>query len=115
MTKGSNALLANVMMAAQAHGILDTFLSEVDTSQSALADRARVNIPRLPCDAARWQDEMYQIARSFDDIALPGHFHRGAARVMEMLAASPFGAETRRTRDKSRDLKDTVRGLHRKA
>lgn len=113
MTKGTNALLTNVMMAAEAHGILDAFLSEVTASQSALATRAQANIPRLPCDAERWQDEMHQIARSFDDIALPGDFHRGAARVMEILAASPFGAETRRTRDKTRTLQATVRGLHR--
>lgn len=111
MTKGTNALLTNVMMAAEAHGILDLFLAEIGKSQGTLADRAQANIPRLPCDAARWQDEMHQIARSFDDAGLPGEFHRGAAQVMEMLAASPFGHETRRTRDKSRDLKATIQGV----
>ncbi|WP_421703784.1 DUF1932 domain-containing protein [Aliiroseovarius sp.] len=111
MTKGVNALLCNVMLGAQAHGFLSPFLDEIANSQTALADRARANIPRLPCDAARWQDEMLQIARSFADIGLPGAFHQGAAEVMALLAASPYGTETRRTRDRSRDLKSTISGV----
>ena len=111
MTKGSNALLTAVMLAAEAHGFLDLFVAEAEASQRALADRARATIPRLPCDAARWEDEMRQIARTFAEIDLPPDFHKGAEAVMRLLATSPFGAETRRTRDLSRSMEATVKGI----
>ena len=98
LTKGTNALLTNVMLAAQANGFLDQFKNEIKASQSVLEARARTNIPLLPADAARWQDEMQQIARHFDDLGLPPDFHLGARIVMEILAQSVFGHETRRTR-----------------
>ncbi|MEM9579435.1 MAG: DUF1932 domain-containing protein, partial [Pseudomonadota bacterium] len=111
MTKGTNALLTHVMLGAEAHGFLDAFLAEVEASQRALAERACANIPRMPADAARWEDEMRQIALCFEDIELTGDFHRGAEAVMAMLAASPLGRETRRTRDRSRGLKATVQSV----
>jgi 3-hydroxyisobutyrate dehydrogenase-like beta-hydroxyacid dehydrogenase len=111
MTKGTNALLANVLLAAQSHGFLDLFVDEIEASQKVLADRARTNIPHLPCDAARWQDEMQQIARSFADIGLPADFHKGAGTIMHLLADSPFGTETRRTMDKSRSMEATLQGI----
>ena len=111
MTKGTNALLTNVMLAAHRHGFLDAFLQEAESSQPQLAGRAVGNIPRLPCDAGRWEDEMRQIARSFDDIGLTGDFHRGAEDIMARLAASPFGSETRRTLDRSRGLEATLKGI----
>ncbi|WP_299951187.1 NAD(P)-dependent oxidoreductase [uncultured Ruegeria sp.] len=111
MTKGVNALLFNAMLAADAHDLLDTFLAEVEASQPQLAARARANIPRLPADAARWQDEMRQIAQSFEDIGLTSYFHHGAEAVMATISASPFGHETRRTRDKSRSLEATIKAI----
>ncbi len=111
MTKGSNALLTAVMLAAEAHGFLDLFIAEAEASQRQLTERARAAIPRLPCDAARWEDEMRQIARTFAEIGLPPDFHQGAEAVMRRLAASPYGTETRRTRDTARSMEATVRGV----
>ena len=108
MTKGVNALLTNVMLAAEEHGFLELFLEEAQKSQTHLAQRASSNIARLPCDAARWEDEMGQIARSFDDIGLPSAFHIGAGDIMRILAASPYGSETRLTHDKTRSMMTTI-------
>ena len=108
MTKGVNALLTNVMLAAEEHGFLELFLEEAQKSQTHLAQRASNNIARLPCDAARWEDEMGQIARSFDDIGLPSAFHIGAGDIMRILAASPYGSETRLTHDKTRSMMTTI-------
>ena len=113
LTKGTNALLTNAMLAAQANGFLDQFTNEIKASQSVLEARARTNIPLLPADAARWQDEMQQIARHFDDLGLPPDFHLGARIVMEILAQSVFGHETRRTRDTTRSLEATIQGIFR--
>ena len=111
MTKGVNALLTNVMLAAEEHGFLELFLQEVDQSQANLAQRAKTNISRLPCDAARWEDEMKQIARSFDDIGLPSSFHIGAGEIMQILAASPYGLETRLTYDETRSMMATIQEI----
>jgi hypothetical protein len=101
------------MLAAEEHGFLELFLQEVDQSQANLAQRAQANIPRLPCDAARWEDEMKQIARSFEDIGLPSSFHIGAGKIMEILAASPYGTETRLTHDSTRSLTTTIQNVSR--
>ena len=111
MTKGVNALLTNVMLAAEEYGFLELFLQEVDQSQANLAQRAKANISRLPCDAARWEDEMKQIARSFDDIGLPSSFHIGAGEIMQILAASPYGLETRLTYDETRSMMATIQEI----
>ena len=111
MTKGVNALLTNVMLAAEKHGFLELFLQEVDQSQANLAQRAKANISRLPCDAVRWEDEMKQIAQSFDDIGLPSNFHIGAKKIMQILAASPYGTETRLTHDSTRSLTTTIQNV----
>jgi hypothetical protein len=65
----------------------------------------------LPCDAARWEDEMKQIARSFDDIGLPSSFHIGAGEIMQILAASPYGLETRLTYDETRSMMATIQEI----
>ena len=111
MTKGVNALLTNVMLAAEGHGFLELFLQEANQSQAHLAQRANANISRLPCDAARWEDEMKQIARSFEDIGLPSSFHIGAGEIMQILAASPYGVETRQTHDTTRSLATTIQNI----
>lgn len=111
VTKGVNALLVNALLAAEAQGFLDAWLAEVEASQPALARRAAATAPALPSDAGRWVREMEEIAASFRDLGLPGGFHDGAAEIMALLAASPFGAETRRTRDRSRDMRATIEGV----
>ena len=111
MTKGVNALLTNVMLAAEEHGFLELFLEETKRSQAHLTQRANSNIARLPCDAARWEDEMKQIAKSFDDVGLPSDFHIGACEIMRILADSPFGNETRLTYDHSRNLTTTIQNI----
>ena len=114
MTKGVNSLLTNVMLAAEEYGFLELYLQEVDQSQANLAQRAKTNISRLPCDAARWEDEMKQIARSFEDIGLPSSFHIGAGEIMQILAASPYGTETRQTHDDTRSLATTIENILKK-
>lgn len=111
MTKGSNALLTAGYLAAEQHHLLDAFLSEFGASQPALHRRAEANIPRLPADAGRWVYEMQEIASTFRAAGLPGGFHDAAASIMELLANSEFGSETRRTRDRNRTAKETVRAI----
>lgn len=113
VTKGVNALLTAAFLTADDNGFLDGFIDEMAASQSELWARAASNIPRLPADAGRWVREMEEIAACFDAAGAPGDFHTGAAKIMARLDASPFGHETRRTRDRGRDLRATVVGMRR--
>ena len=84
-------------------------VGELEASQPALFRRAEANIALLPADAARWVFEMQEIASTLRSVGLPGGFHDGAAAVFELLAQTPFAAETRETLDRSRSLDQAVR------
>ncbi|ADZ69166.1 NAD(P)-dependent oxidoreductase [Polymorphum gilvum] len=111
ISKGLNALLTAAALTADRLGLLDAWLAELAASQPDLLRRAETAIPRLPADAGRWTAEMEEIAATFAAVGVPSGFHEGAAQTMSLLAHSPFGAETRRTLDTSRDLRATLRGL----
>ena len=108
LTKGTNALLTAGMLLARHHDMLDAFTAELSASQPELMSRAEANIARLPADAGRWVFEMEEIAASFAAAGLPSGFHEGAADIMRILDASRFGTETRRTRDKTRSMAETI-------
>lgn len=108
LTKGANALLMNVLLAADSQGFLDSYLAEIKASQPELAARAEIHGPRLPADAGRWIREMEEVTATFEAIGLPGGFGKGAAEIMGIVNRSPLGRETRRTRDRSRTLAGTV-------
>ncbi len=40
---------------------------------------------------------------------VPDDFHRGAAAIFRMMAATPFAAESRESLDRSRSLEDAIR------
>ncbi len=111
LTKGTNTLLTNVLLAAERLGLSGPLSGELQSSQGDLLERGRRIIPRLPSDAGRWVFEMREIADTFRSVGLPGEFHDGAAAIMKLLAESEFGGETRRTRDRSRSMERTVEAL----
>ena len=108
LTKGINSMLSAALLTAARNDLLPPLLEELNHSQKALLTRAENNIARLPADAARWAPEMREISATFSQAGLPGGFHQGAAELMELLARSRFGAETRRTRDRSRTMEQTI-------
>jgi len=110
-TKGHNALLTAGFVAAERMGLLDAFVAELKRSQPGFLSKAEANIPRLPADAGRWVREMEEIRDTYETLGLTGGFHEAAAAMMRLLANSPFGHETRRTRDTSRTMIETVRAL----
>jgi 3-hydroxyisobutyrate dehydrogenase-like beta-hydroxyacid dehydrogenase len=108
MTKGVNALLTSSLLTAERLGVLTPALEEVAGSQPEFHRRLQSVVARLPADAARWADEMDEISATFAAAGLSPHFHLGAGELMRLLAASPFGTETRRTMDRSRTMERTV-------
>lgn len=111
LTKGTNALFTAVMLASESLGVFDDVCEAIANGQPQLWERIRSTIPRLPCDSGRWVAEMEEIARTYAAAGVTPRFHEGAADIMRVLAASPFGAETRETRDRSRTMEDTIKTI----
>lgn len=111
ITKGTNALLTAAFMTAQNLNLLDELTDELKASQTEMYNRAINNIQRLPADAGRWAPEMAEIAKTFKSAGAPDGFHIGAEQMMQILDNSPYGTETRQTRDTNRTAAQTIKSL----
>ena len=109
LTKGTNALHVAVLTAAARLGLGDEITEEFKYSQKSTLAKMGAVVPFLPADAARWVGEMWEISATYRDAGLPPGFHEGAAAVFELLAQTPFAAETRETLDRTRTLEQAVR------
>jgi 3-hydroxyisobutyrate dehydrogenase-like beta-hydroxyacid dehydrogenase len=108
LTKGTMTLQTAVLVAAMRLGVFEELGREFEKSQPEAWARMRI-LPFLPADSGRWIGEMEQIAATFRDAGVPDGFHRGAAAIFRIMAATPFAAESRETLDRSRSLEDAIR------
>lgn len=108
LTKGTMTLQAAVLVTAMRLGVFDELCRELAGSQPEALARMGV-LPFLPADSGRWIGEMEQIAATFRDAGVPDDFHRGAAAIFRIMAATPFAAESRESMDLSRSLEDAIR------
>ncbi len=97
-SKGTSALLADILALAQHEGILDALEQEWDGRNTRQAE----GLSGAAAKAWRWVAEMEEIAATFEAAGLPGDFHRGAAEVYRRLEqfkddpTAPGGAELAR-------------------
>lgn len=108
LTKGGWAMQIALLMTAAQNGVLDPLLDEFAYSQSSALDGMRNRLPFIPADAERWAPEMREIAATFAAASVTPKFHEGAAEIFDILARTPFAAETRATLDKSRTLEQAL-------
>ena len=85
-TKGSAALLIAIRSLAAAEGVEAPLMDEWQISQPGLDGRSDNAVRRNAFKAWRFAGEMHEIAASFEAAALPGGFHRAAAKIYERLA-----------------------------
>ncbi len=109
LNKGRFSLMATVVTAAEAMGLLDELGEELAFSQGDAWKYIQGGISRLPADSERWWPEMEEIAETFEEVGVTGDFHRGAAWILRLMAATPLAAETRETIDQSRTMAETVK------
>jgi 3-hydroxyisobutyrate dehydrogenase-like beta-hydroxyacid dehydrogenase len=83
MTKGLQALGAELLVAARLLGVEDTLRAEQNEGADLAVVRRFVEraLPNMPPKAYRWIGEMEEISRCFDDLGLPGRLMLGAADV----------------------------------
>ena len=83
MTKGLQALGAELLTAARVMGLEDELRAEQTRGGDLAAVRRFVEhaLPNMPPKAYRWIGEMEEIARCFEELELPGRLMLGAADV----------------------------------
>jgi 3-hydroxyisobutyrate dehydrogenase-like beta-hydroxyacid dehydrogenase len=108
ITKGTSALHAAVLLAAEKMGVTDELYGELAYSQGAVLKRMENMTPALPAVAERFAGEMREIAATLAAVGVPSGFHDGAAELYELLDRSPLSAERRDTVDRDRTLRQTI-------
>jgi 3-hydroxyisobutyrate dehydrogenase-like beta-hydroxyacid dehydrogenase len=108
LNKGTDALLAGVLLAAERLGVRAPLMRELEFSQAQLLARMRARVPFLGATAWRFAPEMAEIARTYDSVGVTPLFHRGAEWLYALVATTSFAQETRATQPRERSLDETV-------
>lgn len=108
ITKGTSALHAAALIAAESLGVADELHDELAASVSALYKRMENTVPKLPAVSGRYTGEMKEIAHTMERAGVTPDFHRGAMALYELLEQTPFAAERRDTVDPDRTLRQTL-------
>ena len=107
-TKGTFALHAAVITASKKLNLFDEYVEELKYSRPNILEAMEKMIPKIPIDAARWEGEMHEIAKTFKRANITAKFHEGAAEMMELAHRTPIALETRENFDQSRSLSEAV-------
>jgi 3-hydroxyisobutyrate dehydrogenase-like beta-hydroxyacid dehydrogenase len=108
ITKGTSALHAAMLIAAERLGVGNELFGELQSSQAALYKRMENMTSALPAVSGRYIGEMLEIANTMAACDMPPGFHEGAADLYRLLEKSPFSSERRDTVDKNRTLRQTI-------
>ena len=109
MTKGTTALQAELLIAAEKLGLTQELMAEFAGSQPAVVKRLEGWIPGMPAKSRRWISEMEEIEATFRDMGLTPNILKGVADMYRMIGDTPLGDENPETRDKERGLEETIR------
>jgi len=109
-TKGSTALITELLVAAERLGLSSALQSEWQRSGSAALQTQR-SIPSMPPKAYRWVPEMLEIAATFRDLGLTPRILEGASDMYELVGHTPLANETPETRVRGTTVEDVVQIL----
>tara|TARA_B100001939_G_scaffold147545_1_gene127821 strand:- start:10 stop:900 length:891 start_codon:yes stop_codon:yes gene_type:complete len=107
-TKGTFALHAAVITAAHKYNLFDEYVEELEFSKPDILKSMENMVPKIPLDAKRWEGEMYEIMKTYENINLTSKFHAGSAEIMKLAHKTPISRETRQNYNQNRTLKQAV-------
>lgn len=111
MTKGSAALFAQLLLAAERMGLRESLLEEVRHSPLTTYQRMERWVPEAPANARRWVSEMQEIEATFRHLGLTPYLFQGVADMYRFMGGTPLGEEKPETLDQGRTLQETIRIL----
>ena len=85
-SKGTTALLAAVLAAAEAYNVGEELYRQWDMDDPGFSEQVKRRVMRTSAKAWRFAGEMEEIAATFDEVGLPGGFHQAAADVFRRMA-----------------------------
>ncbi len=109
MTKGTTALHAELLIAAEKLGLTRELMAEFSGSQPAVVKRMEGWMPGMPAKSRRWISEMEEIEETFRGLGLTPNIFKGVADMYRMIGDTPLGDENPESRDKERSLAETIR------
>jgi hypothetical protein len=107
LNKGTDALLAVVLLAAERLGVRAADAG-LQFSQIEALERMQARVPFLGATAKRFAPEMAEIARTYESVGVTPEFHRGAEWLYALFATTPLANETRATQPKRRSLDEAL-------
>ena len=108
LTKGTAALYAAVLTAAQALGLAEELRTALLSNPEGAYQRMERQVPGLSAYADRYVGEMEEIAATMEQVGLTPYLHRGAAELYRFLSQTPLAQETPESIDRSRTMTETV-------
>jgi 3-hydroxyisobutyrate dehydrogenase-like beta-hydroxyacid dehydrogenase len=111
LTKGTQALWLEVLIAAERLGIGRLLHEQLQQSQAERHNWALNQFPVLPPKAYRWVPEMLEISKTLGAAGMTPKMLEGAADLYRFVANTPLGKETPESRDKTREGKEVIRLL----
>ncbi len=108
MTKGTSALQAQLLMAAELMGLSKDLKDEFQNGQSAMYQRMERGLPGVPAKSRRWVSEMEEIEATFGHLGLSPHLFHGVADMYRLIGDTPLGLETPESKDSDRSLEQTI-------
>ena len=94
ITKGTTALLAELLIAARRLGVEEALDKELVETQPVIRKWILDHLPSMPPKAYRWVPETEEIAATFGAAGLTPLMMQGAARMCEAFAATAPGRES---------------------
>ncbi|HJR81798.1 MAG TPA: DUF1932 domain-containing protein, partial [Anaerolineales bacterium] len=85
-SKGTTALLAAIVAAAQSYNVRDELYQQWDMDDSNFSDQVNRRAARVTAKAWRFEGEMHEIASTFREAGLPDGFHEAAAEIYQRMA-----------------------------
>ena len=85
-SKGTTALLAGILAAAEVLGVQDDLNHQWARGNPDFPANTTERVRRVTAKAWRFSGEMEEISATFQDAGLPGEFHSAAAKIYERLA-----------------------------
>lgn len=108
LNKGTDALYAAVLLAAERLGVRAELMAELELSQKEALARMQARVPYLAATAERFVGEMAEIATTYEAAGVTPLFHRGAEWLYATLATTPLARETRATLPAERSLDEAL-------
>jgi 3-hydroxyisobutyrate dehydrogenase-like beta-hydroxyacid dehydrogenase len=93
LTKGSAALMIELLAAARALGVSEALAQEFGQSQSAMWARMQ-RLPGVPMKSRRWVGEMEEIAKCFAGVGMTPRILTGAADMYRLVGATRLADRT---------------------